>query len=202
MLLGFTSIVIGYLLGSIPTAYLVAKWKKGIDIREVDVGNAGAGAIFRTCGKVAGGIVAAVDIGKGAATIAIAQGMQLGELWVIAAGCAAIVGHSYPVFIGFRGGQGAASIIGEFLVLAPIATGITLIPLAIVLFSKPKLFTKRLFFAIFIASPVLPILIWVLGGSIWLILFSILAILSVVLRNLNRTSEMAGGLTGKTRVRR
>ena len=202
MLLGFASILIGYILGSIPAAYLMAKWLKGIDIRDVDVGNSGAGAIFRTCGKVAGGAVAAFDIGKGAATILIAQNLQVTEIWVLAAGFAAIVGHSYPLFIGFKGGQGAATIIGEFLALAPIAMGITLIPLAIILFSKPKLFSQRLFFAIFISSPLLPILIWVFGGSIWLIIYSIIAILSVVLRNLNRKSEMVGGLTGNTRVRR
>lgn len=201
MLLGIASILIGYLLGSIPTAYLMAKWRKGIDIRDVDVGNAGAGAIFRTCGKTAGGVVAAVDIGKGVATIFIAQALHSSELWVIAAGFAAIIGHSYPVFIGFKGGQGAATIIGEFLVLAPIAMGITLVPLAIILFSKPRLFAQRLFFAIFISSPLLPVLIWVFGGSAWLIIYSIVAILSVVLRNLNRKSEMAGGLTGNTRVR-
>jgi glycerol-3-phosphate acyltransferase PlsY len=201
VLLGLASILIGYILGSIPAAYLMAKWRKGIDIRDVDVGNVGAGAIFRTCGKTAGGVVAAVDIGKGVATIFIAQGLQLSELWVIAAGFAAIVGHSYPVFIGFKGGQGAATIIGEFLVLEPIAMGITLIPLAIILFSRPHLFAKRLFFAVFITSPLLPVLIWVFGGSIWLIIYSVIAILSVVLRNLNRKREMAGGLTGNTRVR-
>jgi acyl phosphate:glycerol-3-phosphate acyltransferase len=202
MLLGSTSIIIGYLLGSIPTAYLVTRWYKGVDIRDIDVGNVGAGAVFRTCGKKAGAIVAAVDIGKGAATILIAQALQLTELWVLGAGFAAIVGHSYPVFIGFKGGQGAATIIGEFMVLATIAMSITLIPLAIILFSKPKVFTKRFFFAIFIASPLLPVLIWIFGGSIWLIIYSVVAILCVVLRNLNRKKEMAGGLTGSIRVKR
>jgi glycerol-3-phosphate acyltransferase PlsY len=162
----------------------------------------GAGAVFRTCGKKAGAIVAIVDIGKGAAAIFIAQNMQLTEPWVIGAGFAAIVGHTYPVFIGFKGGQGAATIIGEFLVLTPVPMAITLIPLAIILFSKPRLFSQRLFFSIFAAAPLLPILIWLFGGSIWLIIYSIIAILSVVLRNLNRKSEMVGGLTGKVRVRR
>ena len=88
MLLGLTSILIGYLLGSIPTAYLVTRWYKGVDIRDIDVGNVGAGAVFRTCGKRAGAIVAAVDIGKGAATILIAQALQLTEFWVLGAGFA------------------------------------------------------------------------------------------------------------------
>jgi glycerol-3-phosphate acyltransferase PlsY len=202
MLLGSASILIGYLLGSIPAAYLVTRWYKGIDIRDIDVGNVGAGAVFRTCGKKAGAIVAVVDIGKGAATILIAQALQLAEPWVLGAGFAAIVGHSYPVFIRFKGGQGAATIIGEFMVLATIAMSITLIPLALILFSKPRLFTKRFFFAIFAASPLLPVLIWVFGGSTWLIIYSIVAILSVVLRNLNRTKEMVGGLTGSTRIKR
>jgi glycerol-3-phosphate acyltransferase PlsY len=128
--------------------------------------------------------------------------LQLAEPWVLGAGFAAIVGHSYPVFIGFKGGQGAATIIGEFMVLATIAMSITLIPLAVILFSKPRLFTRRFFFAIFVASPLLPVLIWVFGGSIWLIIYSIVAILSVVLRNINRKKEMVGGLTGSTRVKR
>ena len=107
--LGVASIIIGYLLGSFPSAYIVAKLRKGIDIRDVDVHNMGAGATFRQVGIWEGLVVLFADVAKGAGAVLIAQAFGLSQLWLLGAGTAALLGHAYPIYVGFRGGQGVAS---------------------------------------------------------------------------------------------
>ena len=186
MLLNLSVIVIGYLLGSIPSAYIMVKLKKGVDIREVDVGNMGAGATFRQIGIWEGAVVLIADAAKGAAAIIIAQALGVSELWVLGAGLASILGHSFPAYIGFRGGQGVATIIGIFFVLAPEAMAITFLLIGAILFTRPHLFFQRIFFGVVCASPALPILIWLFGGSMTLILYSAAVVLFVAYRNRRR----------------
>ena len=184
MLLGILSIVMGYLLGSIPTTYVMVKVRKGIDIREVDTGNMGAGSTIRQVGRREGLIVAAVDIGKGAGAVLIAQALDVSHLFVLAAGFAAILGHSYPFAIGFRGGQGVSTIIGIFLVLAPL-------PMLIVLgiMGLALLLTRHIFSMTCLAAPFLPILIWIFDHSLSLIIFSLVIIAFVLFRSRNRLKE-------------
>lgn len=184
MLPGLIAILIGYLLGSIPMAYIIAKLRKGIDIREVGVGNMGAGNVIREVGLWEGAVVAIVDIGKGVAAILIAQTMGVSQPWLLAAGFAAILGHSFPFSIGFRGGQGVDTIIGIFLVLAPGAMVVMLGLMGIALF-----FTRHIFSMTCIAAPFLPLLIWLSGGSAMLIFYSLAVIAFVVFRNRHRLKE-------------
>jgi len=184
MLPGLIAILIGYLLGSIPMAYIIAKLRKGIDIREVGVGNMGAGNVIREVGLWEGAVVAIVDIGKGVAAILIAQTMGVSQPWLLAAGFAAIVGHSFPFSIGFKGGQGVDTIIGIFLVLAPGAMVVILGLMGIALF-----FTRHIFSMTCIAAPFLPLLIGLFGGSAMLIFYSLAIIAFVVFRNRHRLKE-------------
>ena len=184
MLLGLIAILIGYLLGSIPMAYIIAKLRKGIDIREVGVGNMGAGNVIREVGLWEGAVVAIVDIGKGVAAILVAQTMGVSQPWLLAAGFAAILGHGFPFSIGFRGGQGVDTIIGIFLVLAPGAMVVTLGLMGIALF-----FTRHIFSMTCIVAPFLPLLIWLFGGSAMLIFYSLAVIAFVVFRNRHRLKE-------------
>jgi acyl phosphate:glycerol-3-phosphate acyltransferase len=196
-MIGFILIVIGililsYLLGSIPTAYLVARIRRGVDIRYVDVGNVGAGATFRQIGFVEGVIVLIVDIGKGSAAILIAQAVGLDSICVYAAGFAALLGHCYPVWIKFHGGQGIATLIGVFLVLAPWATVVILALIGIAI-----LVIRHLFTAVFIAGPFLPLMIWIFGGSLEVVLYSIVVIAFVVFKTIRRWKELPENV-GKT----
>ena len=181
MLLGLVSIVIGYLLGSTPTAYVVTKHIKGIDIREVDTHNMGAGSVIRQVGPRAGAVVAVIDIAKGSASIVVAQALGVVQPWVLAAGFAAIAGHSFPVYIGFRGGQGVATIMGIFWVLAPKVMGITYGIIAIAL-----LFTRSLFVSIAIAAPFFLLTIWQIEGSAILIYYSLAIVAFVAFRSRRR----------------
>jgi len=184
VLLGFVAILIGYLLGSIPTAYIIAKLRKGIDIREVDTGNMGAGSTFRQIGRWEGALVFIVDAAKGAAAILVAQVLGVSQPFVLATGFASILGHSFPFSIGFRGGQGISTIVGIFSVLAPEVTLVLLGLLGIAL-----LVTLHIFSMTCIVAPFLPLLIWIFDGSAMLIFYSIAVILFVVFRNRNRLKE-------------
>src|SRR4030043_1976804 len=138
MLPGILSIIIGYLLGSIPTAYIVARKRKGIDIRDVGSRNMGGANVMREIGTPEGVFVMLIDIAKGAGAILIAQTLNISELWIFGAGFAALVGHNFPVFAGFRGGKGSATVIGIFLVLAPLSMLVTLVIVAIPFFTTRK----------------------------------------------------------------
>ena len=115
---GIIAIVTGYLLGAIPSAYLVVRLMKGKDIRQLGSGNVGSFNAYRQAGTRAGIIVAITDMGKGAATIAIAHHLlDLALPFVLAAGFAAIAGHMWMPFLKFRGGMGMAPAIGVIAML-------------------------------------------------------------------------------------
>ena len=105
-------IAIAYLLGSIPSAYIVVRLMKGTDIREVGDGHLGAAFTARRA-VLAGGIIAGLmDLGKGAAAVLFAQWLGL-PLWaLLIAGLAAVVGHNWSIFLRFQGGKGALTIYG------------------------------------------------------------------------------------------
>ncbi len=109
-------VILGYLLGSIPTAYIVGRVLKGVDIRQIGDGNMGAANTFRQLGPKAGITVGIIDAGKGAAAVLIAQATSLPLVAVLLTGTAVVVGHNWPVFLGFRGGRGEATTIGVLLV--------------------------------------------------------------------------------------
>ena len=116
----------GYLLGSISFAVWLVRRRTGGDIREVGSGNAGATNVLRAHGKGLAALVALADVAKGAAAVFVARAFTADPRVAAAAGLAAIVGHVFPLFYGFRGGKGVATSVGAFLVLAPLATAVCL----------------------------------------------------------------------------
>ncbi|WP_018133210.1 glycerol-3-phosphate 1-O-acyltransferase PlsY [Effusibacillus pohliae] len=108
----FFSALIGYLLGSISFSYLVGRYKAGIDIREHGSGNAGATNTLRVLGKQAALIVFVADALKGVFSVFIGYLVTKSDAGMAVGGLAAIVGHNWPVFFGFRGGKGVATTIG------------------------------------------------------------------------------------------
>jgi glycerol-3-phosphate acyltransferase PlsY len=114
------AVIIGYILGAIPFAYIIARLKRGVDIREIGGGNVGALNAYRQIGPVYGLGVLAADIAKGAMAVLIASWLDLSLAWVGVAGFAAILGHNWPVFLRFKGGKGAATVIGVLLAFMPI----------------------------------------------------------------------------------
>jgi glycerol-3-phosphate acyltransferase PlsY len=187
LLPGILSIIIGYLLGSIPTAYIVARLRKGIDIRTVGTGNMGGANVMREIGTREGIFVCFIDILKGAGAILIAQTSNIPDLWVFGAGFAALVGHNFPVFAGFRGGRGSATCIGIFLVLAPKATLVTLVMVVIPFFTTRK-FSAAILIGFALAClgfALLPLFIWLLEGSLVLVCYVLAIDVFMLVRNLS-----------------
>jgi hypothetical protein len=114
-----------YLLGSLPFSFLVARFFGVKDVRAVGSGNVGATNVMRSAGKVAGILAFLLDAAKGALAVLLAQRL-FGEASPLgpAAAAAAVAGHMYPVWLGFRGGKGVATGAGAFLPLAPLATAV------------------------------------------------------------------------------
>jgi glycerol-3-phosphate acyltransferase PlsY len=120
----FWIVVAGYLIGSIPFAYLLARRVGGVDIRIVGSGNVGAANLVRVTGLAVGVTAALLDMAKGSAVILLAHRIGADETLKAATGLAAVVGHIYPVWLRFRGGKGVATACGVFAVLVPAATAI------------------------------------------------------------------------------
>ena len=116
-------VLFGYLAGSVPFAYLLAR-RAGIDVRVAGSGNVGAANVLRTTGAWRAVAVMALDVTKGAAAVLVAYLAAGGASTAAATGAAAIVGHIYPVWLRFHGGKGVAVAAGVFCVLSPIATAI------------------------------------------------------------------------------
>ncbi len=110
-----------YLLGSVPFAIVLVRAFKGVDVRTQGSGNAGATNVLRTAGKGLAAGTMVLDVGKGVAAVFLMRAVTYDPRWLGAAAVAAVVGHVFPVWFGFRGGKGVATAIGGFAVLSPLA---------------------------------------------------------------------------------
>ncbi len=195
--------VAAYLLGSIPSGYLVAK-AKGVDIRSVGSGNIGATNVFRILGKPAGIFVLVMDGLKGFAAcwwVVDAIRQRWGgeavdiEYLRITAGLAVVLGHNYTCWLRFKGGKGIATSAGALAALVPWAL-IIILTLWIVTFAL----TRYVSLGSILASAVLPIATWLTGGSVTMIaVTTLMAVLAIykhkanIQRLLNGTENRIGG---------
>jgi acyl phosphate:glycerol-3-phosphate acyltransferase len=156
-------IALAYLLGSIPAALIAGKVTKGIDLRQHGSGNLGATNAYRVLGPKVASVVMLVDAGKGALPVIFFPrwiGASNQELWAIAIGVAAILGHVWPIFLlGRGGGKGVATASGVFLALAWLPTLLAFIVWALVLFR-----TGYVSLASLCAATVLPIAVALTEG--------------------------------------
>jgi len=126
-------VVAAYLLGSIPFALILVRVTTGLDVRRKGSGNVGATNAARMAGWGVGVLVAVLDVGKGAAPVLVMTAINPSGRWVGATAVAAVVGHCFPVWLGFRGGKGVATGVGAFLAIAPAAVAGALVVWVIVL---------------------------------------------------------------------
>jgi glycerol-3-phosphate acyltransferase PlsY len=152
----YSIIIIAYLLGSIPFGYLIVRKKLGDDIRQSGSGGTGATNVSRRAGKTAGVITLVLDALKGSFAVFIAKELSPNVDWVIAAAAiAAILGHMFPVWLGFRGGKGVATGVGVFLILAPIA-----VLCAGVIFVTIVSLTRYVSLGSIVAAATIPLFVW------------------------------------------
>jgi acyl phosphate:glycerol-3-phosphate acyltransferase len=114
-------IVVGYLVGSIPFAYLLVRSTGRGDIRLQGSGNVGATNALRSAGWKVAVLVAVLDVAKGALAVWLMGRLTANPVWITAAGVAAVIGHCFPVWLRFAGGKGVATAAGAFVMLAPLA---------------------------------------------------------------------------------
>lgn len=112
----------GYLVGSIPVAYILTKLLKNTDIRTLGSGNPGATNVYRSVGKFPGLLTLFLDIAKGLIpTLVVKRYLDLGVDYAMVCGFFCILGHTYTIFLNFRGGKGVATATGVFLAISPVA---------------------------------------------------------------------------------
>jgi glycerol-3-phosphate acyltransferase PlsY len=194
--------VAAYLLGSIPTGYLVAR-ARGIDIRAVGSGNIGATNVFRMLGKPAGILVLVVDGLKGYAACSwlvdfVVQPFAVApdkiEYLRIVAGISAVLGHNFTCWLKFKGGKGIATSAGVYFALAPLAAGI-----ALVTWIVTAILTRYVSIASIAAAVALPAAVWLTPKSVVLrIVTTALGLLAIykhksnIQRLLNGTERRVG----------
>jgi glycerol-3-phosphate acyltransferase PlsY len=175
-------ILVAYLLGSIPTSVWIGKAFYKIDVREFGSGNAGATNTFRVLGKQAGIPVLIIDILKGTTAVSLAylSGFLTTSYEFInlqlALGVAALMGHIFPIFAGFRGGKGVATILGIVICILPVSCALSLIVFLIVLFSSRMVSLSSM-----IAGASFPIMLNVVLGNTNPILTTFSIVVAVLL---------------------
>ena len=179
------AIVCAYLIGAFPSAYIVARLRKGVDIRRVGSRNMGAMNVFYTVGFAEGMLVLALDIGKGAAAIALSRWLGVPQVVELLAGVTVVLGHSFPVYLKFRGGRGGATCIGVLAFLMPWG-----IPIYLAIFGISLLVTRYPTLSYSVAFLCFPFIAWLLYHRWELIAFSVGILLLPVLKYIPRIREM------------
>ncbi len=180
------AVVLAYLLGSIPSGYLAGRLR-GIDIREVGSKNVGATNVFRSLGKTIGVAVMLADIGKGIAAIAVAVALA-DDPWPLVAAGAAIVGHVFPVWLGFRGGKGVAVTAGVTIGLMPLAAAV-MIPVWIAIVAVTRYVSVASIAAAIGLTPVA----WALGAPWPTVVFAALVSAAVLWRHRGNVARLRRG---------
>lgn len=130
-------VVAAYLLGAVPFGLVLTRLFTGKDVRTVGSGNIGASNVARAAGKKIGVLTLVLDAAKASLPMLLTrwalsgEGAATAELWMVAVGLAAFLGHCYPVWLGFKGGKGVATALGVFVVLAPIPSLLALVTFAV-----------------------------------------------------------------------
>jgi len=180
-----------YLLGAIPFGLLLTRWLTGKDPREFGSGNIGATNASRTGGKKVGLLTLLADIIKG--TIPVAIAVQLtngsGDEWLIAGtAIAAFLGHIYPIYLGFKGGKGVATMFGVLIPWEPV-TGL----IAFAVWLAALGLTRYVAVASILAGLTLPLAAWLLGASLPAILACMLFCALMSLRHRSNVERLLAG---------
>ena len=179
------AIIGAYIIGSFPSAYIAGRLRGGVDIRQTGSRNMGAMNVFYKLGFVEGLLVLVVDIGKGAAAVALARFLGVPEVVQLLAGVAVVLGHGFPIFLKFRGGKGGATCIGVLIFLMPWG-----IPFYAAIFGLTLLITRFPTLSYSVAFLCFPFVAWFSYHRWEFIVFSLGLMLFPFLRYIPRIKEM------------
>jgi len=151
-------LLIAYLLGDIPFGYLLVKLTTGRDVRSAGSGNIGATNVLRTTGRAAGVATLLLDMGKGCLAVWL-EGRLSGQsaAWMSAAALVVMIGHSYPVFLRFRGGKAMASFVGAYLYLTPLPLAAVLVVFVVIV-----AWSRHISLGSIIGAGTFPLAVWLI----------------------------------------
>lgn len=185
----------GYILGSIPSSYIMGRLIKGIDLREHGSGNLGAANTFRILGARAAVPVLLFDVGKGYLAVKLASFLGIsGYGYILLAALAVILGHNYSVFVRFSGGKGVGTTTGAFLAMAPQAVGVCFAIWLITLFSFRIVSVASMVSAIFLPITIVFFNLF-LGGTthISIVVLSVIVSVLVVYKHRSNIKRLREG---------
>ena len=183
-------VLLGYVMGNCPTAYVLGKKFTGKDIRKLGDGNMGARNAYHEISHKVGILVFVIDAAKGLLAVLAAQLLDLSQVVVLATGVAVVAGHNWPVFLHFKGGRGEATTIGVFYALIPLPTLIMTIPTVLML-----IIVKNVIITTAVIFISLLLVCWWLDVSGLLVIYAIgLAVLVALTHffNRHRVAKTAG----------
>ena len=185
-------LAVGYLLGSIPSGFLAGRWLKGIDLRDYGSGSTGATNVLRNVGKAPALVVFLVDVGKGALAVLLAKSFGMSAWLQVLAGLAALAGHIWPMWLGWKGGKAVATGFGMFLGLAwPV--GLACFGLFMAVISIFRIVSL----SSVVAAIGLPLLMLLSGGSSAYVVVSLVASLMVLWRHRSNIERLIAGTEPK-----
>jgi len=185
--MALTLAIVSYLLGSIPTGYLLGALA-GVDVRKTGSGNIGATNVARTVGKGRGVATLLADAGKGFIPAYVAAHLGLAQSAVAIIGAAAFLGHLYPIFLKFQGGKGVATALGVLLALAPLATLVLIAVFVVVM-----LISRIVSLSSIAAALAAPISLWLLSyPATYTVLATFLAAM-IILRHRGNIQRLLAG---------
>ena len=189
-MMGLLAILIAYLLGAIPFGYLLTRITTGQDVRTQGSGNIGATNVLRTAGRAAGVATLALDMAKGFAAVWIAGMLtENSPGWMADAALAVMVGHAFPIFLGFKGGKSVATFTGAFLYLTPIPA-----LAAIIVFVIAVVVTRYISAGSILAAATFPLGVWLIAHpTLNELLAALIAAAIVVYRHKENMRRMRSG---------
>lgn len=183
--------IAAYLLGSIPTGLLLAK-AAGVDIRSSGSGNIGATNVYRTLGRSVGIMTLIGDCLKGLIPLLAASFLGVSGSWLAAIGLAAFLGHTYTIFLGFKGGKGVATALGIFLAVSPSAVAAVLLIFGAVVWKW-----RYISLGSIVAAIAMPVLIAMFAPRPPIVAMTIIIALLVVWKHRDNIKRLKDGTENK-----
>ena len=181
-------LALGYLLGSMPNGYLAGRWLKDIDLRQCGSGSTGATNVLRSMGKRPALVVFLLDVGKGALAVLLAKSFGLNDWVQVLAGLAALAGHIWPMWLGWKGGKAVATGLGMFLGLAwPVGLACFGLFMAVISISRIVSLSSV------VAAIGLPVLMVLAGASVASVSVSLVASVLVLWRHRSNIERLIAG---------
>ena len=189
MAIFYPMLIVAYLIGAIPTGVVLTRLFGATDIRNSGSGNIGATNVYRVAGKKLGILTLLGDALKGAVPVLIAMKLLgLYDAQVGAVAAAAFVGHCYPIYLKFKGGKGVATALGIFMVLSPLAVLGAFLIFALLLWKWSYVSLGSIS-----AAAAIPLLVYLTGGSVSLIVTTLFISLVVILRHHQNIQRLLNG---------